>query len=71
MWQHPTPPAPAPAPSVTGAFSDFQAKAAAAVPGLVTAAAVFTIFYLVAHVGQRVIALTAPRVKADTGAVSC
>lgn len=69
MWQHTIPPAPAPTPSVAGVFSDLQARAAATVPGLVTGAAVFAVFYLIAHVGQRVIALTAPRVKADTGVV--
>lgn len=69
MWQNPTPPPPAPTPSVVGVFSDLQAKAAATVPGLVTGVVVFAVFYLVAHVGQRVIALTAPRVKADTGVV--
>lgn len=69
MWQQPTTPNPAPTPSLTGVFSDLQAKVAAAVPGLVTAAVVFAVFYLVAHVGQRVIALAAPRMKADTGAV--
>ena len=67
MWQHTTPPAPAP--SVAGVFSDLQARAAATIPGLVTGAVVFAVFYLIAHVGQRVIALTAPRVKADTGVV--
>jgi small-conductance mechanosensitive channel len=67
MWQHPT--TPAPTPGITGVFSDLQARAGAAVPGLVTAAVVFAVFYLVARVGQRVIALAAPRVKADTGAV--
>lgn len=67
MWQQPT--TPAPTPSLTGVFSDLQARVAAAVPLLVTAAVVFAVFYLVAHVGQRVIALAAPRMKADTGAV--
>jgi small-conductance mechanosensitive channel len=69
MWQHPIPPAPAPTPGIAGVFSDLQARVAAAVPGLLTAALVFAVFYLVARVGQRVIALTAPRVKADTGVV--
>jgi hypothetical protein len=69
MWQHQTPPAPAPTPSVAGVFAELQSRAAEAVPGLVTAALVFLVFYLVARVGQRVIALAAPRVKADTGAV--
>ncbi|HEX8557047.1 MAG TPA: mechanosensitive ion channel family protein [Pyrinomonadaceae bacterium] len=67
MWQHTTPPAPAP--SITGVFSELQSRATAVVPGLVTAALVFAVFYLAARVGQRFIALTAPRVKADTGAV--
>jgi small conductance mechanosensitive channel len=69
MWQTLNTPQPAQTPSVTGVFSDLQTKAAAAVPGLITALVVFAIFYLIAHIGQRVIALTAPRVKADTGAV--
>jgi small-conductance mechanosensitive channel len=67
MWQHATPPAQVP--GITGVFSELQSRAAAAVPGLLTAALVFAVFFLVARVGQRVIALTAPRVKADTGAV--
>jgi small conductance mechanosensitive channel len=69
MWQNLNPPQPAQTPSVTGVFTDLQARAAATVPGLITAVVVFAAFYLVAHIGQRVIALTAPRVKADTGAV--
>jgi small-conductance mechanosensitive channel len=69
MWQPQTLPQPEPTASVAGVFSDLQAKAIAVVPSLVTALVVFAVFYLVAHVGQRLIALTVPRVKADTGAV--
>ena len=37
--------------------------------GLVVAAAVFLVFWLVASIGRRLIAYTAPRVKADTSVV--
>lgn len=67
MWQQQV--TPAQAPTLTGLVSDLQAKAAAAASGLFTAVLVFAVFYLVAHVGQRVIAVAAPRVKADTGVV--
>lgn len=41
----------------------------AAVPGLITGAMVFAVFLLIAWTGKRIIALTAPRVRADTSVV--
>ena len=40
-----------------------------ALPGMFRGALVFLVFLLVAWVGRRIIALAAPRVRADTGAV--
>jgi small conductance mechanosensitive channel len=40
-----------------------------AVPHLITGIVVFTLFWIVARVGEAVIAYTAPRVRADTGVV--
>ncbi|HYE66555.1 MAG TPA: mechanosensitive ion channel family protein [Pyrinomonadaceae bacterium] len=40
-----------------------------AVPRMITGLVVFLIFYLIAWAGMRIIAYTAPRVKADTGVV--
>jgi small conductance mechanosensitive channel len=62
-------PAATPAPSFTGVLDEFRAKAVAAAPNILTGAAVLLVFWIVAAVGRRLIALTAPRVKADTGVV--
>lgn len=50
-------------------FGRLQARIIEAVPGLMTGAIVFAIFYLVALIGCRIIAYAAPRVQADTGVV--
>ena len=62
-------PAATPAPSLTNVVDAFRAKAVEAMPAILTGAAVFLVFWIVASVGRRVIALAAPRVKADTGVV--
>ncbi len=50
-------------------FVDLYEKILRAAPDILTGAIVFTIFFVAAWVGKRVIARTAPRVKADTGVV--
>ncbi len=60
----PTPPA-----GLAGVLDGFRAKAVAAGPDILTGAAVLLVFWIVASVGRRLIALAAPRVKADTGVV--
>ncbi|HLL76701.1 MAG TPA: mechanosensitive ion channel family protein [Pyrinomonadaceae bacterium] len=50
-------------------LDDFLAKVVEAVPAILTGAAVLLVFWIVASVGRRLIALAAPRVKADTGVV--
>lgn len=62
-------PAATPTPSFTTVLDTFRAKAVAAVPAILTGAAVLLVFWIVAAVGRRLIALAAPRVKADTGVV--
>jgi small conductance mechanosensitive channel len=62
-------PAAAPPQSFTGVFDAFRVKAVAAAPALLTGAGVLLVFWIIASVGRRLIALAAPRVKADTGVV--
>jgi small-conductance mechanosensitive channel len=62
-------PAATPVPSLTAVLDTFRAKAVAALPAILTGAAVLLVFWIVAAVGRRLIALAAPRVKADTGVV--
>lgn len=62
-------PAATPTPTVTGVLDEFRLKAVAAMPAILTGAAVLLVFWIVAAVGRRLIALAAPRVKADTGVV--
>ena len=50
-------------------FTKMQADLLQALPGVFRGALVFLVFLLVAWVGRRIIALAAPRVRADTGAV--
>ncbi|HEY9285734.1 MAG TPA: mechanosensitive ion channel family protein, partial [Pyrinomonadaceae bacterium] len=59
----------APPTSLAGVLDGFRAGAVAAMPAILTGAAVMLVFWIVAAVGRRLIALTAPRVKADTGVV--
>ena len=69
--QQPTPPVPAPTPppTLTEVFTELQSSLIKAVPGMFRGVLVFLVFWLVASVGRRAIALTAPRVRADTGVV--
>ncbi len=55
--------------NVTGVFANMGDKIIAALPNILTALIVFVIFYIVARVGKGLIALAAPRVRADTGVV--
>ena len=50
-------------------FTELHVSLLRALPGMFRGALVFLIFLLVAWVGRRIIALAAPRVRADTGAV--
>lgn len=66
-WQQP---AATPAPqSIAEVFANMREDTLAALPGIITGVLVFAIFVLAAMIGRRFIALTAPRVRADTGAV--
>jgi small conductance mechanosensitive channel len=66
LFQQPTP---TPTPSFTGVFNTFRERALDAAPAILTAAAVLLVFWIVASVGRRLIAVAAPRAKADTGVV--
>lgn len=59
----------APPQTLPGILEGFRAKVIAAGPAVLTGAAVLFVFWIVAAIGRRLIALTAPRVKADTGVV--
>ena len=50
-------------------FTKMHADLLQALPGMFRGVLVFLVFLLVAWVGRRIIALAAPRVRADTGAV--
>ena len=50
-------------------FENLSARLWAALPGVLLGTIVFLIFWLVASIGRRLIAVAAPRAKADTGAV--
>jgi small-conductance mechanosensitive channel len=72
LLQQPTPtPAPTatPPPTLRDVFTQLHHDLMNALPGMFRGVLVFLIFLLVAWVGRRVIALAAPRVRADTGAV--
>jgi small conductance mechanosensitive channel len=62
-------PAATPTPSLMGVLEAFRVKAVAAVPSILTGASVLLVFWIIASVGRRLIALAAPRVKADTSVV--
>ncbi|MBA3440759.1 MAG: mechanosensitive ion channel family protein [Pyrinomonadaceae bacterium] len=55
--------------TISDVFRDLHREMLTALPGLLKGALVFTVFYLIARTGARIIALTAPRVHADAGAV--
>jgi len=67
------PPTPAPTPqapaTLTEVFTELQASLLRALPGMFRGVLVFLVFWMVAGAGRRIIALTAPRVRADTGVV--
>ncbi len=70
MFQTPTPtPTLSQVSTLTGVFAQIRADLLDTAPRLITAAMVFGIFFIVAQIGRRIIAYTAPRVRADTGAV--
>jgi small-conductance mechanosensitive channel len=62
-------PAATPAPGLRNVLDTFRVKTVEAMPAILTGAAVLFVFWIVASVGRRLIALAAPRVKADTGVV--
>ncbi|HZH33110.1 MAG TPA: mechanosensitive ion channel family protein [Pyrinomonadaceae bacterium] len=62
-------PAPPPPATLTEVFAELHDSLLRALPGMFRGVLVFLIFWLVAGVGRRFIALTAPRVRADTGVV--
>ncbi|MGI9104696.1 MAG: mechanosensitive ion channel family protein [Pyrinomonadaceae bacterium] len=64
--QQPTPTPPA---NLTEVFAALQRDLLRALPGMFRGVLVFLIFWLVAWAGRRIIAYTAPRVRADTGVV--
>ncbi len=55
--------------TITEVFAGIRVRFLNAIPGMVTGAIIFAVFYIVALVGSRIIAYAAPRVKADTGVV--
>jgi small-conductance mechanosensitive channel len=68
--QQPTPaPAPRPPATLTEVFTELHSSLLKALPGMFRGMLVFLVFWIVAGVGRRVIALAAPRVRADTGVV--
>lgn len=68
--QQPTPvPSPRPPATLTEVFTELHNSLMRALPGMFRGVLVFLIFWIVAGVGRRLIALTAPRVRADTGVV--
>jgi small-conductance mechanosensitive channel len=62
-------PTPSPPTTLREVFTQLQVDLLKALPGMFRGALVFLIFLLVAWMGRRIIALAAPRVRADTGAV--
>ncbi|MCA1566998.1 MAG: mechanosensitive ion channel family protein [Acidobacteria bacterium] len=68
--QQPTPaPSPRPPATLTEVFTELHHSLLRALPGMFRGMLVFLIFWIVAGAGRRVIALAAPRVRADTGVV--
>ncbi|HYY41331.1 MAG TPA: mechanosensitive ion channel domain-containing protein [Pyrinomonadaceae bacterium] len=55
--------------SLREVFARMHEQLLAALPHLMMGAAVFAVFWLVARIGQSLIAYAAPRVRADTGVV--
>ena len=70
FFQQPTPaPTPTPPPTLKEVFAQLHSDLMRALPGMFRGVLVFAIFWIVASVGRRVIALAAPRARADTGVV--
>jgi small conductance mechanosensitive channel len=69
LQQAPPSPLPTPAPSLTNIAAQLQQGLRVAVPLVFEGLLVLLAFWLVASIGRRLIALTAPRVKADTSVV--
>ncbi|HZH90668.1 MAG TPA: mechanosensitive ion channel domain-containing protein [Pyrinomonadaceae bacterium] len=68
--QQPTPaPSPKTPATLTEVFTELHNSLLRALPGMFRGVLVFLVFWIVAAVGRRVIALAAPRVRADTGVV--
>ena len=62
-------PTPSPPTTLREVFTELHVSLLKALPGMFRGVLVLLIFWLVASVGRRVIALAAPRVRADTGVV--
>jgi small conductance mechanosensitive channel len=70
LLQQPTPaPTATPPATLTEVFAQLHNDLLRALPGVFRGVLVFVVFWIVASVGRRVIALAAPRVRADTGVV--
>jgi len=68
--QQPTPaPTPQTPATLTEVFTELHHSLLRALPGMFRGVLVFLVFWIVAGAGRRIIALTAPRVRADTGVV--
>jgi small-conductance mechanosensitive channel len=68
--QQPTPaPSPLTPATLTEVFTELHNSLLRALPGMFRGVLVFLIFWIAAGVGRRIIALTTPRVRADTGVV--
>lgn len=70
LWQPSTSSAQKAGPlKISEVFEGLQRQVMGAVPFLLKGLLVFVIFFIIARVGERIIRLTAPRVRADTGVV--
>jgi small-conductance mechanosensitive channel len=65
LWQEPS----ASPQTIKEVFFELRERFLNALPGVMTGAIIFAIFYLAAFGGARLISYAAPRVKADTGVV--
>src|SRR4051794_36456432 len=70
LLQQATPtPLPTPAQSAAGIVTEFERSLRANAHFILNGALVFLLFWLVATIGRRLIAVAAPRVRADTSVV--
>lgn len=65
LWQEPS----ASPQNIQQVFGELRERFLSSLPGVMTGALIFSIFYLAAFGGARLISYAAPRVKADTGVV--